>query len=220
MDGSLIMDFSTISQNSIYLLVAFLLGFYQAFIYKKLGNYTKNFLITLCFLPMLVSLVLLCVNGSVGTSIAILGVFSLVRFRSIQGNSKEILYIFYSMAIGLLVISGNILFAIIVSVIIGLLILLFNNLSLFEERKVDNLKITVPEDLNYDDVFDGILKLYCDSYELTRIKTSNMGTLFELSYNVMLRKGVKTKELLDSIRSKNANLNVSINMTDDSDLKL
>ena len=214
------MDFSTISQNAIYLLVAFLLGLYQAFIYKKLGNYTKKFLITLCFLPMLVSLVLLCVNGSVGTSIAILGVFSLVRFRSIQGNSKEILYIFYSMAIGLLVISGNVLFAIIVSVIIGLLILLFNNLSLFEERKVDNLKITVPEDLNYDDVFDGILKLYCDSYELTRIKTSNMGTLFELSYNVMLRKGVKTKELLDSIRSKNANLNVSINMTDDSDLRL
>lgn len=214
------MDFSTISQNSIYLLIAFLLGLYQAFIYKKLGNYTKNFLITLCFLPMLVSLVLLCVNGSVGTSIAILGVFSLVRFRSIQGNSKEILYIFYSMAIGLLVISGNVLFAIIVSVIIGLLILLFNNLNIFEERKVDNLKITVPEDLNYDDVFDSILKLYCDSYELTRIKTSNMGTLFELSYNVMLRKGVKTKELLDSIRSKNANLNVSINMTDDSDLRL
>mgnify|MGYP002854435165 CR=1 FL=1 len=214
------MDLTVISQNSIYLLVAFLLGLYQAFIYKKLGNYTKNFLVTLCFLPMLVSLVLLCVNGSVGTSIAILGVFSLVRFRSIQGNSKEILYIFYSMAIGLLVISGNILFAIIVSIVIGLLILLLNNLNLFEEKDVNELKITVPEDLNYDDVFEGILKLYCDSYELKRIKTSNMGTLFELSYEVVLRKGVKTKELLDSIRSKNANLNVSINMVDDSDLKL
>lgn len=161
--------------NYIYILIALFLGIFQGYIYKKTGPFTKNFLITISVLPALVSIVLLCVNGNIGSSIAILGVFSLVRFRSIQGNSREILNIFYSMTIGLLCISGNILFAIITTIILGLVLLFFYKSSFFKENIVQNLKIIVPESLNYDEMFDIILNEYTDYHKLIRVKTTDMG---------------------------------------------
>lgn len=206
--------------NYIYVLVALLLGVYQSFIYKKTGPATQNFLTTLAILPMLVSLVLLCINGNVGSSIAILGVFSLIRFRSIQGNSKEILNIFYSMTIGILCISGNIIFAIIISIIIGLVILLFYRINLFKTVFSQIIKITIPENLNYEEIFDTILKEYTDSYKLLKIRTINMGSLFELNYEIKVKKEKSIKSLMDEIRCKNANLNVSVYNIDTDNLQL
>ena len=206
--------------NYLYVLVALFLGVYQGFIYKKTGPFSQNFLITISVLPALVSLVLMCVNGNIGSSIAILGVFSLVRFRSIAGNSREILNIFYSMTIGLLCISGDLIFASIISIFIGILIFVFYKLNFFKPLQTKTLKITIPESLTYDEIFNTILNEYTSYFKLVKVRTVKMGSLFELSYEIILKDERDSKALIDNIRCKNANLNISLYQSEDYDIQL
>ncbi len=189
--------------------VALLLGIIIAITHMKTSQTSKGFLVTLAILPLLVMAVMIMINGNLGTSIAILGAFSLIRFRSIQGQAKELLSIFFAMAIGLACGMGHLLFGTIITAIAVAAILFFSFTPILEPNKKQRvLKIVVPEDLDYEEVFDDILKKYTSKHELVRMKTMNMGSLYKLTYNVTLRSGIKEKEFLDEIRIKNCNLKV------------
>ena len=188
---------------------ALVLGIIVAFTHMKTSRTTKGFAITLATLPLLVMAVMIMINGNLGTSIAILGAFSLIRFRSIQGDAKELLSVFFVMMIGLALGMGHVLFAIVITAIAVAAILFFSYTHFLEPNTYNrSLKVVIPEDLDYDEVFDEIFKKYTKKAELVRTKTMNMGSLYKLTYDVTLKKGVKEKEFLDEIRVKNCNLKV------------
>lgn len=149
------------------------------------------------------------INGNLGTSIAILGAFSLIRFRSIQGDAKELLSVFFVMMIGLALGMGHVLFAVAITAIAVAAIFIFSYTHFLEPNTYTrSLKIVIPEDLDYDEVFDDIFEKYTTKATLVKTKTVNMGSLYKLYYDVTLKKGIKEKEFLDAIRVKNCNLKV------------
>ena len=190
-------------------MVSIVLGFVIAFIYMYKSSYTKNFVMTLVLLPALVQIVIMLVNGNLGTSVAVLGAFGLVRFRSIPGSSKEISSIFFAMAIGLATGMGYITYAVLFTLIIGLVFFILNNTK-FGEKKENNhhLKITIPDQLDYTEIFDDIFEEYTAKRQLIRVKTTNLGSMFELSYDIVLKEEEKQKKMIDAIRERNGNLPV------------
>ncbi len=201
----------TLTSISLCVLSAVILGIMIAFVHMKTSKYTKNYVVTLAVLPLLVSIVMIMVNGNLGTGVAIAGAFSLIRFRSIPGTSKEIVSVFWAMAIGIAVGMGQIVFAGIVTVVVALLLLLFYYTKFGEnqyEYKV--LDITVPEDLDYDKIFDEVLDKYLTRYELTSIKTTNLGSLYELKYDILLKKSIREQDFVNELRVKNGNLKICI----------
>ena len=186
-----------------------ILGIVIAITHKYTSKCSKSFLITVSVLPLLVESVIMMVSGDVGTSIATLGAFSLVKFRSLPGNSKEILIVFFAMAVGLANGMGHVVFASVVTTIGCLAIFIFNKTRIYDIKPVEKiLKITVPENLDYTSVFDSELEKYTSSYEIQQVKTINMGSLFEVSYKVILNKNINEKEFIDELRVKNGNLKI------------
>ena len=218
--------FSSVSSTSIEissliicLVVSLVLGFVIALVHKYTSRCSKDFLITVALLPILVQSVMLMVNGNLGTSIAIMGAFSLVRFRSIPGTSKEILIVFFAMAVGLATGMGQIWFALLLTIIGTVMIILFNKVSLFDRNnKEKELKILIPENLDYTDVFNDIFLEYTKQVSLVKSKTTNMGSMFELTYSVILKDKVKEKDFIDKIRIRNGNLKISLSSDIDSAL--
>ena len=189
--------------------VSLVLGVAIAITHMKTSQTTKGFLITLAVLPLLVMAVMIMINGNLGTSIAILGAFSLIRFRSIQGRAKDLLSVFFAMMIGLALGMGHVLFAVVITVIAIIAIVFFSYTHILEPDRYERvLKIVIPEDLDYEDVFAEIFNKYTSRAKLVRMKTMNMGSLYKLTYDVKLRHGVKEKAFLDEIRVKNCNLKV------------
>lgn len=189
--------------------VAIILGVIVAFTHKLTTKTTPNFMLTLALLPVLVQVVILLINGNLGTSLAVAGAFSLIKFRSMPGNSKEIISVFWSMSIGLALGMGYVTLACLVTAIISIIIFAFSKMenSIEKDR---NLKIVIPENLDYENVFDDLLKQYTKKYELIKTKTTNMGSMYELLYNIVLKDGIKEKEFLDEIRVRNGNMLVKM----------
>ena len=188
---------------------ALILGIAIAFTHMKTSQTTKGFLTTLAVLPLLVMAVMIMINGNLGTSIAILGAFSLIRFRSIQGQAKDLLSVFFAMMIGLALGMGHLLFATVITAIAIVAILFFSYTHILEPDAHERvLKIVIPEDLDYEEDFTDIFKKYTTRAKLVRMKTMNMGSLYKLTYDIKLRHGVKEKAFLDEIRVKNCNLKV------------
>lgn len=193
----------------ICLITSLFLGLVVAFLHMKTTKSNANFISTLVILPALVTVVILLVNGNLGTSVAVLGAFSLVRFRSIPGNSREILNVFFAMAIGLAIGTGYIAFAFIFTFITAIASLMLYLIKFGENKKKEKiLKVSIPEDLDYQNVFNDIFDKYLNSYSLEKTKTTNMGSLFELTYIVSLKDDVNEKEFIDKIRVKNGNLKI------------
>lgn len=189
--------------------VSLVLGLAIAITHMKTSQTTKGFLITLTVLPLLVMAVMIMINGNLGTSIAILGAFSLIRFRSIQGRAKDLLFVFFAMMVGLALGMGHALFATVITAIGIVAILFFSYTHILEpDRRERVLKVIIPEDLDYEDVFTDVFKKYTSRTHLVKMKTMNMGSLYKLTYEVRLKHGVKEKEFLDDIRVKNCNLKV------------
>ena len=189
--------------------VALLLGIALAITHAKTTQTTKSMLITLAVLPVLVMAVMIMINGNLGTSIAILGDFSLIRFRSMEGRAKDLLAIFAAMMIGLACGMGHVLFGAVITAVYIVAVVFFTFTSILEPNRHERvLKIVIPEDLDYEDVFTEIFKKYTSSHRLVRMKTINMGSLYKLTYDVKVKRGVKEKEFLDAIRVKNCNLKV------------
>lgn len=164
-------------------------------------------------LPAIVSVIIMVVNGNVGTGIAVAGAFSLVRFRSAPGTAKEIGSLFIAMGAGLLTGTGYLAYAILFTLILCAADILFEFACLRIPRKAESLKtlrITIPEDLVYTEVFDDIFQRYARSWELTQVKTTNMGSMFRLSYDIELADAGKEQEMINEIRCRNGNLEISI----------
>lgn len=189
--------------------VALVLGIALAITHAKTSQTTKGMMITLALLPLLVMAVMIMINGNLGTSIAILGAFSLIRFRSIAGRAKDLLAVFAAMMIGLALGMGHVLFATVIMIIYIVALVFFSYTHLLEpDRHERVLKVVIPEDLDYEDVFEEIFRKYTSRHHLVRMKTMNMGSLYKLTYDVKLRRKVKEKDFLDAIRVKNMNLKV------------
>lgn len=193
--------------------VAIILGLVIAYIHMKTSKkYNKNFVITLAILPILVQVVMMMVDGNLGTSVAVLGAFSLIRFRSIPGNSREITSIFFVMAIGLSLGMGQVWFAIFITLIISILLLIFYKTKFGEKNEGTRiLKIIIPEDLDYDEVFDDIFDKYTSMCNLEQIKTTNMGSMYELKYELILKNKKDTKKFIDDLRVRNGNMKIVLN---------
>ncbi len=190
-------------------LTSILLGFVIALTHKKTSHYNKDFLITLTVLPILVQVVMIMVNGNLGTSVAIAGAFSLIRFRSVPGTSKEILSVFFAMSIGIATGMGHILFAAIITIITSFVIYILSNTKLFFKNSQEKiLKIAVPENLDYTTMFNEVFEKFTKNYVLEQAKTTNMGSLFDLSYRIILKDAINEKEFIDELRIRNGNLKV------------
>lgn len=193
--------------------VALAIGVFFAAVYTYKNHYTKSFLLTLAVLPAVVSVVIMMVNGNVGAGVAVAGAFSLVRFRSVPGTAKEIAAIFLAMGTGLIIGMGYLGYASLFALIMGAAVLIYQKLGETMKRKPDSgkvLRVTIPEDLNYTDVFDDLFEKYTLQHELSVVKTTNMGSMFKLTYNIILKDLAKEKEFIDEIRCRNGNLEVSI----------
>ena len=192
---------------------ALVCGLILALVHMYKSRYTKSFVATLALLPAVVCVVIMMVNGNIGTGIAVAGAFSLVRFRSAPGSAKEIMMIFLSMGAGLICGMGYLGFAFLFTAVMSLCCLVYSAIDLGfgrSRRLYKTLSITIPEDLDYTDVFADIFEEYTSSAELTRVKTTNMVSMFRLSYELILRDPAREKEMIDSLRTRNGNLEISI----------
>lgn len=190
-----------------------LIGLILAFGCKRQGRYTKSFLVTLTLLPTVVCVVIMMVNGSVGAGIAVAGAFSLVRFRSAPGTAREITMLFLAMSAGLIAGMGYLAIALLFTVIMTGANAAFNQLDFGEKKNAERcrtLSIMIPESLDYSGVFDEVLARYAREYTLTRVKTTNMGSMFRLTYDLTLREGTVEKEMIDALRCRNGNLEIML----------
>ena len=199
------------------LFVALALGLVMALSYMFRTRYTKSFVITLALLPAVVCVVIMMVNGNVGAGVAVAGAFSLVRFRSVPGTAKEICTLFLAMGAGLIAGMGYLGFAALFTLVMCVVFILYNQLDLGAKKNAaiyKTLTVTIPEDLNYTDIFDEIFEKYTSSHELVRVKTTNMGSMFRLTYNIALRDHAKEKDMIDDLRVRNGNLEISVSRQD------
>ena len=188
--------------------IALLCGIIISVVYR-LGTDrpSKYMMITAIIMPAVVQTVIMLVNGSVGAGVAVAGAFSLVRFRSIAGNAREITFVFYAMAAGLACGMGYVVFAAIFVILLGFVSLILSKTPLFELSATSKqLKITIPEDLNYSGIFDDIFEKYLKYAKLERVRTTNLGSMFELTYNIKLKSPSDEKQMIDEIRCRNGNL--------------
>ena len=191
------------------MLVSVLMGLFIALIYKTQGSYSQSFIITLSVIPVVVQAVILVVNGNLGTAVAVAGAFSLVRFRSLAGSAKEITFVFYAMAAGLVCGMGYVVFAVVFVAVVGLLVLLLSKTSFFEVSSASKqLKINIPENLDYCGMFDDIFEKYLKRAKLERVRTTNLGSMFELTYDIKLKDANTEKAFIDELRCRNGNLTI------------
>ena len=190
-------------------LSALFLGFLTAVVFTRCEHHSGAYAQTLALLPPVVALVIMLVNGNIGAGLAVAGTFALVRFRSAPGSAKEITGIFFAVALGLACGMGFVGFAVLFFVILSAAALALERLHFGEPAGTHRqLKITIPENLNYEELFDDLFAQYTRSHELTRVRTTNMGTLYELVYAIELKDPAKTKDFIDAIRCRNGNLNI------------
>lgn len=192
--------------------VSLVLGLVLALGFMFRNRYTKSFVVTLALLPSVVCIVIMMVNGNVGAGVAVAGAFSLVRFRSVPGSAREITMLFLAMGAGLIAGMGYLGYAVLFTLVMVLMNLLYNSLGfgLGKKNIHKTMTITIPEDLNYTEVFADILDAYTSHYELVRVKTTNLGSLFRLTYDLTLKNESQEKELIDKLRCRNGNLEISI----------
>ena len=209
-------DMSSVISPTDFLLcmgAALVIGLILAFGYMYHSRYTKSFVATLVLLPAVVCVVIMMVNGNVGAGVAVAGAFSLVRFRSVPGTGKEITMLFVAMGAGLIAGMGYLGFALLFTVIMCAANLLCSCLDFGAKKNAatyKTLNITIPEDLDYTGVFEEVLDTYASSSELVRVKITNMGSMFRLTYNLTLRDPAKEKEMIDKLRCRNGNLEITV----------
>lgn len=208
--NSVLSDTFTMRSFLICILSSILLGAVTAWIHSLYNSSSKGFIITIALLPAIVQMVIMLVNGNLGTGIAVMGAFSLVRFRSIPGNAREINSIFMAMAVGLATGTGYLAAAAAFVVILGGVSILYQVTGFGEaKRKEKELRITIPEGLDYEGVFDDLFSKYTKKNELIQVKTANMGSLYKLNYRIILKNPAEEKALIDDLRCRNGNLEIA-----------
>lgn len=205
----------TVQSFMISLAVALVLGAIMALALSFKARHSTGFLISIATLPAIVAVIIMMVNGSLGASVAVAGAFSLVRFRSNPGTAREISAVFLAMAVGLACGIGYPGFATLFAIIIMIALLIYDKIPALNGRNgslARTLRVTVPEDLDYTGVFDDIFNVYTSDIRLTGIKTTNLGSLNKLTYDVTLKEAGSEKKMIDEIRTRNGNLEISVSL--------
>lgn len=208
----------TLPQFVICIVCALVLGLLASLVFTYKNSHSGSFAVALALLPSVVAVVIMMVNGNVGAGLAVAGTFALVRFRSAQGTAREITGLFFSVALGLACGMGFVGLAAVFFVVFSAALLALSHFHFGERGGARQLKITIPEDLDYDGIFDDIFAQYTSSHELVRVRTTNMGTLFELTYFVTLKSGGITKDFIDALRCRNGNLTIICGRETDRDM--
>lgn len=191
------------------LITALILGMVVAGVYMFRNTYTQSMAVTLALLPILVQSIILMVNGNLGAGVAVAGAFSLVRFRSAAGTARDITYIFLTMTLGLIIGMGYLGIAVIIAVVVCGLLTIYQGIAFGKKPSEEKeLKITIPENLDYTGLFDDLFAEYTRQVELISVRTTNMGSLYNLHYHITLKSTDVEKELLDAIRCRNGNLDI------------
>lgn len=201
----------------ICIMSSLIIGFVIAAMYMYKSTYSKSFIITLATLPAIVCAIIMMVNGNVGAGVAVAGAFSLVRFRSVPGSAREIGSLFLAMSAGLIIGMGYIGYAFAFVIIVGFVSMFYTQLDFGEKKAMalnKTMRITIPEDIDYSDVFEDIFEKYTTKCELMSVKTTNMGSLFKLTYNMTYKSMENEKVFIDEIRCRNGNLEVSVSCHD------
>lgn len=189
--------------------VSLVLGIGVALLSRVKNRATRSLALTLALLPAIVEVVIMLVNGNIGAGLAVAGTFGLVRFRSTQGTAREIVLLFFAVALGLATGMGYVVLAGIFFVIVAAVLLLLTFTNFMGGDQSDRLlRIQIPESLDYDTLFDDLFAQYTRSHELLAVKSTNLGTVYELQYDVRLKDAAIPKEFLDAVRCRNGNLNV------------
>lgn len=191
--------------------VSLLLGLVVAKVYQFKTVYSKSFVMSLALLPTLIAIVIFLVNGSLGAGVAVMGAFSLIRFRSAPGGAKELVSIFLVMTIGIAIGMGYLVFATVFTFIMSLVMLLLEVVNFGQmKHSMRQLTIVIPESMDYESIFDDIFNKAANHVELANVKTSDMGSLFKLKYIIQLNGRMTEKELIDALRTRNGNLEIAI----------
>lgn len=186
----------------------------------KEEGYSVGFTVTLIMLPAIISVIIMLIGNNVARAFSLAGAFSLIRFRSAPGDPKDIAYVFFTLAVGLACGMGYIAYAVVFAIILCMVMIILNEIN-FAKPKTNNmqLKIAVPEDLNFQELFDDILSRYTNSWSLKRIKTSDFGTIFEIVYNISLKTSADQKKFIDELRCRNGNLNITLILKEYEDIQ-
>lgn len=190
------------------IITALILGILGSCVFNVKSYHSSSFSLTMALLPPVVTVVIMLVNGNVGAGLAVAGTFALVRFRSAPGSAREVTGIFFAVALGLACGMGYVMLAVVFFAVFSAATLLLVFTDFGAQGSARQLKITIPENLDFEDLFDDIFEKYANSYELIRVRTTNMGTLFELTYSVKLKSSKISKQFLDELRCRNGNLNI------------
>lgn len=198
--------------------VSLVIGLVLAFAYMVKSSYTKSFIVTLALLPAVVCVVIMMVNGNIGAGVAVAGAFSLIRFRSVAGKAKDIVAVFIGMGAGLIAGMGYLAYAGLFTIVMCIFLIIYSvsglgNRSAAKTEKT--LTVTIPEDLDYTDVFADLFDQYTTECDLVKVKTSNMGSLYKLKYDLNLKDPSKEKEFMDQIRCRNGNLEISMSVREE-----
>jgi len=211
LSGSVIEGIPTIGGLILCTVCSLLFGFSIAGAYMYKNKYSTTMAVTLVILPAVVQVVIMLVNGNIGVGIAVAGAFSLIRFRSIPGTARDICCLFFAMALGFVCGMGYLFYAFVFFILIGSVVMILTHLQFgVQDREVRILRVTVPEGLDYNKLFDDLFKRYTQGAELDRVKTSNAGSLYELTYSIRVNSAFALKPFVDELRNRNGNLNVSL----------
>ena len=206
----------TLTNALIVIFASIFLGVAISFVYmqtNKKNGYNSGFTTTLIMLPVIISIIILLVGNNVARAFSLAGAFSIIRFRSEPKDPKDIAYVFFTLAVGLTCGMGYIGYAVIFTVILCALMFILDKINFDSSRgKSMKLKITVPEDLNYEGVFEEVLNKFASSYTIERVRTRDFGALFELYYRIQLKPNANQKQFLDELRCRNGNLNINLTM--------
>ncbi len=206
----------TLSSLIICLAEALALGILTSLVFLFKSKHSSSFALALALLPMVVALVILLINGNIGTGVAVAGAFALVRFRSVPGTAREIAAIFVDVAMGLALGLGYVGIAALFFVIAAVATIILTAIRFGGSNEVQKqVKITVPENLNYEGLFDEVFDTYTTGHELKKVRTTNMGTLYELTYMATFQDNELRKAFIDELRTRNGNLNVTVGMPED-----
>ena len=199
----------TLGQFLIAVLASMVLGFVVSIYYMFRNTYSKSFVPSLILIPAIECVVIIMINGNMGAGIAVAGSFALIRFRSARGSSKDLTAIFMAMAIGIICGTGYIGIAVLFTLIVCVVGMFLSFVKYGEcDGKMRYLKITVPENLNYDEAFEEVLDNYCSSYEIEKVKTLSLGSLFRVDYSIVMKDTSKIKAMIDDLRIRNNNLEI------------
>ena len=179
-------------------------------------QHSQNFSLTIVLLPAIIAIIIMLIGSDIAKAFSLAGAFSIIRFRSAPGDPKDIAFVLFSMAAGLAAGVGLYAFSIIFSVLLCMVMFILNKINFGKTNTlIKKLKITIPEDLDYESVFNSLFENYTDNYMLTYVKTSAMGSLYQLTYDISIKNTINIKEFMDEIRIRNGNLNISLNMIED-----